>query len=130
MTVRIDEEILLSDFIGWRQLGAIRHLLGGEERNGMRGKILEYAERVARMPKIGDDSHVAFLHYFMGGADWYILEKDTGNEGQIQAFGWAEILPGAASTATSASRKSLTPVRNQTSTGHRSQWQRCSDAGR
>ena len=94
MTVRIDEEILLSDFIGWRQLGAIRHLLGGEERNGMRGKILEYAERVARMPKIGDDSHVAFLHYFMGGADWYILEKDTGNEGQIQAFGWAEILPG------------------------------------
>jgi len=34
---------------------------------------------------------IAHLHFFSGGADWYIfeLDKDTG-----VAFGWAELHPG------------------------------------
>ena len=34
---------------------------------------------------------VAQLHYFLGGADWWIVEKDSDpdNAGQIQAFGIA-----------------------------------------
>jgi hypothetical protein len=36
-------------------------------------------------------SKTIYLHYFVGGADWYVaeLDSDTG-----EAFGWAEIIPG------------------------------------
>lgn len=34
---------------------------------------------------------VVVLHYFVGGADWYIVELDPENG---LAFGWAEVLSG------------------------------------
>jgi hypothetical protein len=36
---------------------------------------------------------VAHLHYFLGGADWWIVEKDADpdNVGQVQAFGLADL---------------------------------------
>jgi hypothetical protein len=40
---------------------------------------------------------VAYLHYFRGGCDWWILETDTGAAGdlpeayQTQCYGWASI---------------------------------------
>ena len=34
---------------------------------------------------------IAHLHYFVGGADWYIVELDPDTS---IAFGWAEVLPG------------------------------------
>ena len=36
---------------------------------------------------------VAYLHYFLGGADWWIVEKDSDPDsaGQIQAFGIADL---------------------------------------
>lgn len=37
----------------------------------------------------GEES-IAYLHYFRGSADWYILEKDSEPE-QFQAFGWADL---------------------------------------
>ncbi len=52
-------------------------------------------ETITNMPKTyeqdgkGDDA-VAHLHYFNSGSDWYITEKDMGNE-QVQAFGYARL---------------------------------------
>ena len=36
---------------------------------------------------------IAHLHFFLGSADWWIVEKDidADNEGQIQAFGIADL---------------------------------------
>jgi hypothetical protein len=36
---------------------------------------------------------IAHLHYFLGGADWWIIEKDSDpdNAGQVQAFGIADL---------------------------------------
>ena len=44
-------------------------------------KVNEYANRIKTMPVtykqdgLGDDA-IVYLHYFVGGADWYITEKD------------------------------------------------------
>ena len=40
---------------------------------------------------------MAHLHYFLGGADWWLIEKDSDpdNAGQIQAFGIADLGMGA-----------------------------------
>ncbi|MBK7550057.1 MAG: hypothetical protein IPI20_20760 [Rhodoferax sp.] len=55
--------------------------------------FIELGERIAAMPKTYEQDGlgmqaVVHLHYFMGGSDWYITEKDmTG--GVRQAFGYA-----------------------------------------
>ncbi|MBK1691068.1 hypothetical protein [Ectothiorhodospira mobilis] len=36
------------------------------------------------------DETTAYLHYFRGGGDWYITEKDAMGDGTEQAFGWAD----------------------------------------
>ncbi|MBL0011067.1 MAG: DUF2958 domain-containing protein [Nitrosomonas sp.] len=36
------------------------------------------------------DKAIAYLHYFSGGSDWYITEKDMEDE-QLQAFGLANL---------------------------------------
>jgi len=36
------------------------------------------------------DETTAYLHYFRGGGDWYITEKDAKGDGTEQAFGWAD----------------------------------------
>ncbi|MFA5217021.1 DUF2958 domain-containing protein [Sulfuricurvum sp.] len=38
----------------------------------------------------GTDDPIAYLHYFYGNADWYIIEKDMEEE-QHQAFGYADL---------------------------------------
>lgn len=37
---------------------------------------------------LGDKAKV-FLHYFYGGSDWYITERDMSGKGTEQAFGFA-----------------------------------------
>jgi len=34
------------------------------------------------------DDKIVHLHYFSGGSDWYIVERDSSDE-QLQAFGLA-----------------------------------------
>jgi hypothetical protein len=52
-----------------------------EEWEFFADKIIEYAERIDTMSKTyeqdgkGDDA-IVYLHYFMGGFDWWITEKD------------------------------------------------------
>jgi len=38
----------------------------------------------------GMEETTAYLHYFRGGGDWYITEKDAKGDGTEQAFGWAD----------------------------------------
>jgi len=73
---------------------------------GMRGEEGAYfAETVEKMVNVwkampvtyGTDGQgreaLAGMHYFTGGCDWWIVEKDsdTDGDGQIQAFGVADL---------------------------------------
>lgn len=58
-------------------------------------KFCEYGNRIDNMPKIYDqegkgDQAIVYLHYFRGGMDWYITERDMEDE-QLQAFGLADL---------------------------------------
>jgi hypothetical protein len=83
----------LRQFIAPGQMAAIQHAMRGAEGAFFVGKMIEYAERIASMPKTYEtkgkgDEAVAHLHYFTGGCDWYITEKDC-EDAQHQAFGLA-----------------------------------------
>ena len=85
----------LKGFIGRNQLKMIDLGIWGEERQFFYDKLVEMAQIVTTMPVTyetdgqGLDA-VVKLHYFTGGADWYITERDCETE-QLQAFGKADI---------------------------------------
>lgn len=89
-------------FISRGQYAAIAQALRGEEASHFRAKIAEYANRIATMPRTRDTDGqggdaIAHLHYFIGGCDWYITERDIGDADdaipgeQLQAFGMADL---------------------------------------
>ena len=83
----------LIHFIGISQLCALQSCLDGEERQFFLSLLNELKDKISNMPKpyetteLGMDAPVC-LHYFQGGSDWYIVEKDSSEE-QLQAFGYA-----------------------------------------
>lgn len=83
----------LNNFIGNSQLSAMLKACKGEEGEYFKTMIEELKNKIDGMPKtyetegIGDAAPVS-LHYFLGGSDWYIIERDCENE-QLQAFGFA-----------------------------------------
>jgi N12 class adenine-specific DNA methylase/tRNA1(Val) A37 N6-methylase TrmN6 len=82
-------------FLGTYQLGAVAHGLRGEEAQYFRDKMVDLKKQIDDMPKTYDqkdkgDDAVAYLHYFTGGGDWYITEKDMEPGPQHQAFGLAD----------------------------------------
>ncbi|MDD5350035.1 MAG: DUF2958 domain-containing protein [Chthoniobacteraceae bacterium] len=89
----------LRPFIGVDQLACLRTLCRGEEGEYFRTKIGELAALVSSMPKTYEqeglgDRAIIHLHYFVGGCNWYITEKDKGDNdgpGQRQAFGLADL---------------------------------------
>jgi hypothetical protein len=90
---------VLSDFIGRSQRRCLRDIMSGEERQYAYDKLVEMAHIITHMPKTyeqdgkGDDA-IVYLHYFKGGCDWHITEKDMGDPempGQHQAFGLADL---------------------------------------
>lgn len=94
--------VVLRGFIGRSQLHAVADCMHSEEKQFFFDKMVELASVVNNMPKTYDqegqgDQAVAHLHYFIGGCDWWITEKDMGNPGdtpeeaQSQAFGLARI---------------------------------------
>lgn len=90
---------LLRGFIGHGQLVAFDRGRWGEESQFFFDKAAELGKRVAQMPKTYEQDGkgaqaVAYLHYFKGGCDWYITEKDREDE-QLQAFGLADLGHGA-----------------------------------
>lgn len=89
---------LIKQFIGKSQLSAMGAGVRGEEGQFFKDKFVEVAKVIEGMPKTYDtdgqgDKAIAYLHYFKGAGDWYITEKDsdTDGEGQIQAFGYADL---------------------------------------
>jgi hypothetical protein len=70
--------------------------LMGEEWQFFYDKMKELANVIATMPKTYEqdgkgNTALAYLHYFRGGADWYITEKDKEGDGTQQAFGYTDL---------------------------------------
>ena len=89
----------LRGFIGPAQLRAFDDGRFSEERQYFFDTAVRLAGIIDTMPKtyeqdgLGDQA-IASLHYFLGGCDWYITEKDAeapDSLGQHQAFGWADL---------------------------------------
>lgn len=85
----------LQGFVPVHQMDLIGTLCRSEEGDFFRGKLIEYAERITNMPETYEQDGeggeaIAHLHYFSGGCDWWITEKDIENE-QHQAFGLADL---------------------------------------
>jgi hypothetical protein len=88
----------IKGFISPQQLAVIRAYCHGEEGQFFIDKLCEFSERIETMPKTYEQDGkgrqaIAYLHYFMGSADWYITERDADEdgEGQIQVFGEADL---------------------------------------
>lgn len=82
-------------FLSNTQLMVMSHAGRGEEGLFFLQKFIDLAQQIAAMPKTyeqGDkgDQATAHLHYFVGGCDWYITEKDV-DGGVQQAYGYAII---------------------------------------
>lgn len=86
-------------FIGKAQRAAVNAGFHGEECQYFFDLIGKIHADICAMPKTYDqdgmgNNAVAHLHYFVGGCDWYITEKDMEAE-QLQAFGLANLGYGA-----------------------------------
>lgn len=83
-------------FIPVQQKRLIIECLDGEEREFFLNKMMELQETIQSMPVtyqqdgLGDNA-IAHLHYFSGGQNWYITEKDREGDGTIQAFGMVDL---------------------------------------
>ena len=88
---------ILKPFIAGSQLNALGKACYGEEKQFFYNKLVEMADLITSMPETygqdGVKDPVAYLHYFLGGSDFYITEKDNNFDGagQVQAFGLANI---------------------------------------
>lgn len=94
----------LIHFMSRQQWQFVKQLACGEEKQFFYDKMVELANLIAGMPQTYDqdgagDNAFAYLHYFKGGCDWYITEKDKGSDDdepqdrgkQHQAFGLANL---------------------------------------
>lgn len=94
---------LLKNFMPSAELSIVSSLCHkSEERDFFIAKVAEYAERIKTMPTVlnrmnnPEAEMTAYLHYFRGGMDFYITERDISepdnpNGEQIQAYGWANL---------------------------------------
>lgn len=80
-------------FVSPMQLACLRDACAGEEGAYFKQAFIDLAQCIATMPAtyeqdgLGDEA-IVHLHYFLGGSDWYITEKDR-DGGIEQAFGYA-----------------------------------------
>ena len=93
---------LLEKFISKSQLSCIESGLRGEEKNFFIGLVDSLSDTIKGMPYSYQtdgkgDKAIAYLHYFKGGYDCYVTERDMGMDGgatieeQIQAFGMVKM---------------------------------------
>lgn len=82
----------LNNFIGKRQLKTMIELSkGSDDSKFFQEKMLELTALFNIMPKPYETNSqgknaIIHLHYFSGGSDFYITERDSSDE-QLQAFG-------------------------------------------
>lgn len=86
----------LAAFLPHSEYSALAHYLapGAEERDGIGENVRKWVKAIETMPKTYEqdgkgNAAVVHLHYFIGGSDWYITEKDMEGAGTAQAFGFA-----------------------------------------
>jgi hypothetical protein len=89
-----------AQFIGVAQRVVLSQACRGEEGAHFAKVIQDLDRLLETMPKIyeqdgKEDEAIAYLHYFMGAMNWYITERDMGDE-QLQAFGLADLDMGCA----------------------------------
>ena len=89
----------LGRFLSVPQMSVLLDGSRGEEKGFFIEVIEEVWNTIEKMPKTYEtdgqgENAVAVLHYFVGGCDWYITEKDMETE-QYQAFGLANLGYGA-----------------------------------
>lgn len=82
-------------FLSRVQLAVMSEAARGEEGPFFLQKFIDLAQQIATMPKTYEqdgkgDQATAHLHYFVGGCDWFITEKDM-DDGIQQAYGYAII---------------------------------------
>jgi hypothetical protein len=82
----------LRPFMSSSQLAALATVCAGEEGDFFRQMLVNLDKRITDMPVTYDqdglgDEAIVYLHYFYGGSDWYITEKDM-DGGVEQAFGF------------------------------------------
>lgn len=85
----------LEQFIGAAQAECMADMCRTEEKQFLYNKLAELVHIISTMPKTYETdgqgkTAVAHLHYFIGGCDWYITERDMERE-QLQAFGLANL---------------------------------------
>lgn len=91
----------LNMFIGRSQYTATQQALAGEEGQAFMDILNRLDATIDGMPTPyatdgQGDAAIAYLHYFRGNMDWYILERDVNaNDAQLQAFGYADLGYGA-----------------------------------
>ena len=85
-----DQAQILARYMGWPQWSSLQSLMeGGEEAAFFREIATSLSRCIADMPEIGahDESEMVFLHYFLGGSDVWVLEKDAdGGAERVFAF--------------------------------------------
>ena len=87
-------KLQINQFIGKSQLAAIIYYKNhGEEKDFYKNLLIDLTKHINTMPKTYEtgeqgDAALIQLHYFNGGSDWWILERDIEDE-QLQAFGFA-----------------------------------------
>jgi hypothetical protein len=84
---------VIRPFLSRSQLAAMADGCRGEEMEFFLQKFVDLAQQIETMPQTygqdgKGDQATAHLHYFIGGSDWYITEKDM-DGGIQQAFGYA-----------------------------------------
>ncbi|HEY7824405.1 MAG TPA: hypothetical protein VIG24_16300 [Acidimicrobiia bacterium] len=94
-----------SSFYSHQQVAVLVELVKGEEAAAIVETVNRVNKIIAEMPTTGQtedperaktiellggdpDDHVVYLHYFIAGCDWWIIEKDV-EDGVSQAFGYA-----------------------------------------
>ena len=89
---------ILKTLIGTAQRAALWAALEGGERDHFADIVTRLVATWQAMPatyaaESQGRAAVAHLHYFLGGADWWIVEKDADPDhaGQVQAFGIADL---------------------------------------
>lgn len=91
---------ILQPWMSRAQYATVQQLcrLSTEEHEHFWQLVTDYAARIQAMPTTYQtdsqgDQALVYLHYFVGSGDWHITEKDSDpdNEGQIQAFGMANL---------------------------------------
>lgn len=96
-----------ANFMGYSQRLALLEALRSEEGAGIADMVLRVAEQIKATPKTygteGQAEHErkVCLHYFRGGVDAYILERDVGDYAdgeatgpQLQAYGKITVVGG------------------------------------